>query len=127
VVGSRYVAPPSATNAVLSFTNGLGIVAFSGGNIAAPFTNAVTLLPRAKVINDTTNRLQMNFNLPWGRFGGLVREPGTGALHHFKGAVLQKAGYGAGFFLDKNETGRVYFGPVPDADPEPEPEPIVQP
>jgi hypothetical protein len=125
VEGSRYVAPPTATNSVLNFTNGLGIVAFSGGNTAGPFTNAVTLMPRAKVTNESTNRLQMNFNLPWGRFVGLVREPGTGALHHFKGAVLQKACYGAGFFIDRNASGRVYLGPVPE--PEPEPEPVVQP
>lgn len=123
VVGSRYVAPPTATNSVLNFTNGLGIVAFSGGSTAGPFTNAVTLLPRTKVLNESTNRLQMNFNLPWGRFVGLVREPVTGALHQFKGAVLQKAGYGAGFFIDRNAIGRVYFGPVP----EPEPEPVAQP
>ena len=63
----------------------------------------------------------MNFDLPWGRFVGLVREPGTGALHHFKGVVLQKAGYGSGFFIDRNAIGRVYFGPVP------EPDPVAQP
>ena len=122
MVGSRYATPPASTNTVLQFTNNsLGVMAFFGGSVPSPFTNSITLLPRAKVTNQSTNRLLMNFNLPWGRFVGLVRDPGSGALHHFKGAVLQKANYGAGFFIDRTGVGRVYFGPAPEPEPEPAP------
>lgn len=120
VTGSRYAAPTTVTNMVLNLTNGIGIVACSGGSVTAPFTNEVMLLPRARVSNQSSNRLQMNFNLPWGRFVGTVREPGSGALHHFKGAVLQKANHGAGYFIDKHTTGRVYLGPAPEPQPAPE-------
>jgi hypothetical protein len=108
LIGSSYVAPgtntlfPARTNAV---------VIFSEGDLGAGFTNEVALLPRARVADGGTNKLTLALSQSTGRFSGRVTPPGARRSVVFKGALLQKQGYGGGFFLGTNQSGRVHFGP----------------
>jgi hypothetical protein len=114
--GSRYAIPPTIDDRVLNFEDGL--VVFTSDDPARQIVNEVTLLPRARVVNQSENRLLMNFNLPWGRFVGWVGDPDAGRARHFKGAVLQKANIGGGFFYGDTETGRLDFVAKPPPPPE---------
>lgn len=103
-IGSRYTPP--GTNRVLNVTNAL--VSFSGGNLAAPFTNNVTLTPPVKITNNTpNNRLTMTIVASSGLFSGSVTPQGTLRAIPFKGALLQKQTNGSGFFLGTDQSGRV--------------------
>src|SRR6266542_1522166 len=107
-LGSRYVSP-GTTNRVLDFTNGL--VAFDGGNLLEPFTNRVTLSANNKITNLDTNELTLAITLSSGLLKGSATDPASGKAIVFKGAVLQRQNYGAGYFLGTNQNGRVFFGP----------------
>ena len=107
LVGSSYRAP--GTNSIFGLAN--AIVVFSGGNISENFTNDVTLAPNARVTYGGTNKLKLTLTQKTGQFTGSVTPPGTRKAVPFKGAILQKQGYGGGFFLGTNQSGRVYFSP----------------
>ena len=109
VVGSSYLPPTARTNRVIGLTN--GVVELSGGNLLADFANSVVLTETNKVINLSSNRLNLTLSLPTGLFQGTAFHPTTGQPVPFKGAILQKQNSGAGFFAGTNQTGRVYWGP----------------
>jgi hypothetical protein len=109
LIGSVYRAP--GTNKVLNFTDGL--VAFTEGNLSAGFTNNVGLIANGKVTNASPNRLVLTVVPPTGQFNGSATAPDTTKAIPFKGAVLQKQGYGGGFFLSTNVAGRVEFRAQP--------------
>ena len=111
VIGSRYVPPVGVTNRVLTFTNGL--VGFTGGNLMQPFTNDVTLRLNNKVTNGSSNKLVLTIVPATGLFNGTAMTPDTGRTIVFKGALLQRQDFGAGYFLDTNRIGQVFFGPAP--------------
>ena len=102
--GSAY----TATNRVLSFTN--GFVAFRDGNLGAAFTNNVTLSTSNRVVNASTNPLALTITSGSGMFTGTVKPPGSTKVLTFKGALNQKLGLGTGFFLGTNQGGRAFFG-----------------
>ncbi len=106
LVGSVYRAP--GTNKVLNFDQGL--VAFTEGNLASGFTNTVGLAANGKVTNSSPNKLVLTVAPSTGQFVGSATAPGETKAIPFKGAILQKQGYGGGFFLSTNVTGRVDFG-----------------
>jgi len=107
LVGSFYRAP--GTNTLFGLTN--AVVVFSGGNLNESFTNDVALAAKARVTDPGTNKLKLTLSQKTGRFTGSVRPPGVRKAISFKGAILQKQGYGGGYFLGTNQSGRVYFGP----------------
>jgi uncharacterized repeat protein (TIGR02543 family) len=104
--GSAFVAP-TPTNRVLDLTTGL--VAFTGGNLAANFTNNVTLGADSKVINNSTNKLVLSIQKSSGLMTGSVTPPDQTRSLPFKGAVLQKQKRAGGFIPGTNQTGRVDF------------------
>jgi hypothetical protein len=96
---------------VLEINN--GIVTLSGGNLSAASTVGFTLDSNSKVTIVGTNKLTLNFKLATGLFKGTFREPGGTRKLNFKGAVLQKANNGSGFFLDTDRSGRAVIQSVP--------------
>ncbi len=108
VMGSPFVCP-GRNQPVLSLTN--GVVVFSGGGLAQAFTNRFVMTPGGKVSGFGTNRLSLAFVPSTGMFRGSVKDPGSGRMLAFKGAVLQDQGCGYGFFLGRNrQSGWVYVG-----------------
>jgi len=111
LLGSRYAAPVGSTNTVLNLSN--SIVMFSGGNLSQSFTNDVILGLSSKVTNASPHKLSVTFTLSSGLFSGSFTPTNETAAVPFKGAVLQKANYGAGHFLGTNLSGRVSFDAWP--------------
>jgi hypothetical protein len=110
-VGSRYIAPVGDTNQVIQLTN--GIVTFNGGNMAADFTNTITLNPNSTVVNGSTNAMTFNIRLATGLFIGSVADPDSGDTMTFKGALLQKQNSGSGYLLGTNQSATVSLAPLP--------------
>lgn len=106
LLGSGYRAP--GTNRLFASAN--AEVSFHDGDLGESFTNLVTLLPNAKVADAGTNRLKLTFTQKTGQFSGSVLAPGAKRPLSFKGAILQKQGYGGGFFPGTNRVGHVDFG-----------------
>ena len=112
LLGSRYTRPDGATNLVLALTNAQ--VLLTGGNLLPSLTNDVVLGLSGKIINAGPHILSLNFTLSSGLFSGKVTPAGSTASTSFKGAVLQKANFGSGFFLHTDRSGRVTLdGPSP--------------
>jgi hypothetical protein len=107
LLGSRYAAPVGPTNLVLNLSN--SIVLLSGGNLTPSFTNDVILGLSSKVTNASTHNLKVSFTLSSGLFSGSFTPTNGSAVTSFKGAVLQKANYGAGHYLGTNLSGRASF------------------
>ncbi|MBI3852477.1 MAG: DUF4038 domain-containing protein [Verrucomicrobia bacterium] len=105
VVGSVYVPPVGGSETILNLTNAL--VEFTGGNLAADFTNSVTLAANNRLINQSSNRLTMSFSLPTGTFKGGVTDPASAKSMKLSGVVLQKANIGGGLLLGTNQSSRV--------------------
>ena len=105
IAGSRYTPP--GTNRVINMTN--AAVGFADGNLAADFTNDVSLGADNKVLNLSSNQLTLTIQKPSGLFTGSVTPPGAISAVPFKGAVLQKQNRGSGFILGTNQIGRVQF------------------
>jgi len=108
--GSLYHAPVGKTSRVLQITNGLDIL--FGGDLPGTVTNAVTLEPPSKVVNDGSNKLTHTFALPTGRFTGTLVDAVTKQHVTFNGVVQQKANYASGYFLGTNQSGRVVLSPA---------------
>jgi Bacterial Ig domain/PKD domain/Divergent InlB B-repeat domain/Carboxypeptidase regulatory-like domain/Immunoglobulin domain/Glucodextranase, domain B len=107
LLGSRYAAPVGPTNRVLNLGN--SVVILSGGNLSQAFTNGVILGLSSKVTNASPHKLNVTFTLSSGLFSGTFTPTNETKSVSFKGAVLQKANYGAGHFLGTNLSGRVSF------------------
>jgi len=103
--GGVYVKPPSSTNHVVHLNKAR--MAFSGGNLAAAFTNVVDIGLSSKIINDSTNLMTMSFSLSSGTFSGRVLDPVTKKSRSFGGAVLQKFNVGYGMLLGTNLSSQV--------------------
>jgi glucose/arabinose dehydrogenase len=107
LIGSSYRAP--GTNTLFGRTD--AVVVFRDGNLNESFTNDVALTPKARVTDGGTNKLKLTLTQKTGQFTGSVTPPGTKKAITFKGAILQKQGYGGGYLLGTNQSSRVYFGP----------------
>ena len=107
LLGSRYAVPVGPTNCVLNLSN--AVVLLTGGNLTASFTNDVILGLSSKVTNASTHYLKVTFTLSSGLFSGSFIPTNETKAVSFKGAVLQKANYGAGHFLGTNLCGKASF------------------
>jgi hypothetical protein len=112
--GGFVIEPPTTGSAydssltpVTGFTS--GTVGLSGGNLTSDITNSVTIDARNRVTSDGINGFTLKLNRSRGLFSGSVRDPGTGKRVKFNGAILQKHGFGAGYFSGTNQTGNVSF------------------
>lgn len=106
--GSRYTAP-AAGERVLNLTS--AVLAFEGGDLPEPVQCEIELSTDNKVTNLSTNKLTVTITPATGLFGGSLVHPVTGKAIPFKGALLENANGGGGYFLGTNASGRVQFGP----------------
>ncbi|HLX68813.1 MAG TPA: hypothetical protein VKV04_04215, partial [Verrucomicrobiae bacterium] len=105
VAGSAYDAGASP---LIAFAN--GTLVFSGGNLANPFTNNVSVSGSTIKNSSSTNKLTMKFSASKGTFTGSVVNPFTGVSMPFNCVYLQNEGFGAGDFLGTDQSGGVFFG-----------------
>ncbi len=108
LIGSQYMTPPRGTP-VLNWTN--GSIELSGGNLAAPLTNEITVATNNKVTVTSTNRTTLSITAASGLLRGSFINPGTGRSSSIKGALLQKQQWGGGVFLGTNQTGLLMVQP----------------
>ncbi|MFN7139710.1 MAG: immunoglobulin domain-containing protein, partial [Limisphaerales bacterium] len=108
IIASYYLPPVKGTRA-LEMTN--GTLSFSAGDLPAVQTNEVTLLPNNSFQTSSKTNLKMSIAAATGLIKGNFTHPGFETLVPFKGAVLQKQGFGAGFFMGTNEAGSMFLAP----------------
>ena len=94
---------------VTGFTN--ANVLLTGGNLAGPIANTVTVTTKNKVINVSGSKLTLTLTPSQGLFKGSVLNANTGKSVSFTGALLQKQLTGSGYFLGTNQSGHVSFSP----------------
>jgi hypothetical protein len=104
-----------AVGSVYRFTNGVPVLDFStgqlwlaNGNLAGSFTNEITLDSASK-ITSTNATLKVTVSTSTGSIKGSVANPAGGKPISFTGVVLQQQGFGSGFFVGTNQTGRVFL------------------
>jgi hypothetical protein len=85
-------------------------VAFIGGELDAPITNAVTIAG-SKVTNEGVNKMTMNISPTTGKFAGKVSEGSSGKSLPFSGVILQKQNAGYGLLVGQQQTSRVILAP----------------
>jgi hypothetical protein len=102
------------TGSRFGFTNGVPLLSLNpgqmvllDGNLTTGFTNNISIQPNSKVLNLSSNKLNLVFTVSSGWFKGTVLGPGTGKTIPVSGAVLQKRNDGYGFFLGTNQSGSV--------------------
>jgi hypothetical protein len=103
--GGIYTPPATRADPILALTD--GTITFSGGNLAADFSNDVTLSADDKISNESPNRLTMSFVLSSGLFNGSVTPPSGMRPMPFHGAAFQGDDRGYGYFLGSTESGSV--------------------
>lgn len=108
VDGSPYVAP-AGTGRVLNLTN--AAVNLSGGGLTNAFAEGFALGANRRVATKD-NHLRLRFTTSSGLFSGSAVNPETGGTISFQGVVNQKAINGAGWFMGKQENGRVFLAPT---------------
>jgi hypothetical protein len=103
-VGSLYVMPGASGKAV---TLSSGTVNFSGGDLAASFSNVVSVNAGSLVVNLSQNLMTFFINPGLGTFSGQVTDPNSGNPRSFGGVVLQKQNAGFGFLNGNASSSRV--------------------
>ena len=100
------------------YTNGLpqlgfstGLLSLESGGLSDVITNSVALGLTFHVTG--SNSVNMTFNNSSGLFKTSVTDPSTGKPVVVKGVVLQNQDYGAGLFVNQNETGNALLTPAP--------------
>ncbi len=106
-VGSLYVAPAASDKAVNLSSASVG---FFGGELAANFSNAVSVNAGSQVVNLSPSAMTLGITTGAGTFAGQVVDPATGVTHNFGGVLLQKQNTGYGFMSGVSASSRVVFG-----------------
>jgi hypothetical protein len=106
VVGSEYVMP---ADRVLN-TDSAWLV-FDGGPFASPRTNALSLTNPRRIIGLGPDKVTVRFNAGNGIITGAMTPEEGGRPVRFHGVLLQRHGFGTGYFPGETESGRFYFGP----------------
>lgn len=110
--------PPGLTNRIDAVGSSvLGMVGsahatiiLSGAALDQSLTNTVTVF--GKTVEGSDRAWKMSVNPQTGLFNGSVTEPNGGQKLSFQGALLERSGTGGGFFLNADQSGKVYFGPA---------------
>ncbi|MFO1477402.1 MAG: Ig-like domain-containing protein [Verrucomicrobiota bacterium] len=106
VAGSKFAYTKGVP--LLGYTN--GVVEMSNGNLE-DFIYPIFIGATGKVTS--TNKLSVTISTSAGSFKGTVPNPATGKGISVNGVILQKQGYGSGFFLGTNESGRIFLSQPP--------------
>jgi hypothetical protein len=109
-IGSRFTRPVYPAGHVLGATSAQ--LQFAGGNFPLPFGNDITFGPSDRVVNLSSNRLNLVVSTS-GLFTGTVIDPATGRQHTYGGALLQKLQAGYGQAMGTNQTSRVVLETLP--------------
>ena len=107
VVGSAYAPPPVASSS--------GAVVLEGGNLELAVSNSFVLNPNYQAVNQGSRRLNLTITKNDGTFRGNENTATAPArwTTDFRGVLLQKMGGGYGYFLGTNQSGRVWYTPLP--------------
>jgi hypothetical protein len=109
-IGSAYQPPSASVPRMLPFTN--AVLVLTGGNLAVPITNSVTIGPRNKVVDTTlVHKLTLTLGPSLGTFKGSLINPATGKRFAVNGAILQNQEAGSGCFSGTNQFGQVILVP----------------
>jgi hypothetical protein len=110
--GARYT-PPASSEPALTWTD--GAFRWSGGNLAAPAANAITLLPGGKLRDNGGDVAGLSFRLSrsTGVFRGRFVHPESGRRTAYAGILDPLQDVGAGYFLGADQGGRVNLEPAP--------------
>ena len=80
----------------------------AGGDLTSSITNDLTLSANNRVLNLSSNKMTLTFNLPTGTFRGTVADPNLPTKRiAVNGAVLQGANVGRGYFVGTTQSGTV--------------------
>jgi hypothetical protein len=105
ITGSRYIVPGAGQN-ILTSTN--AVLVLSGGGLAQPLTNAISLGPNGRVMNPQAGvNLTMGFNTGTGLFHGHIAGPGLTGVVPLNGVALQEDNSALGYFLGSSQSGAV--------------------
>jgi len=107
--GSVYTPPAYRGGEILTLTN--GTVTLSGGDVAAAFTNSISLGGLDHATDLSSNPLTLTFLPGRGLFTGHVQDPATGDILPFSGAVFQKLETGYGMHLGADQSSQVVITP----------------
>ncbi|HEY0722622.1 MAG TPA: hypothetical protein VGD41_01235, partial [Pyrinomonadaceae bacterium] len=81
-------------------------------HLTSGYTNNLSIGIEGRFDNAGPQNLTMRVTVPKGLFTGILSPIDGSAPIPFKGALLQKAGYGSGFFLGTNQSGRILLTPA---------------
>ena len=95
--------------APLNLTNGVVIV-YGRQTFHPAVTNQFSLSAANKVTS--SDKLNVAITITSGLFKGTAFNPATGTSIPISGVLLQNQTNGFGFFINDNESGSVYFGPI---------------
>ncbi len=98
LIGSRYVAPAAGASPV-NWPD--PIIRFAGADLPEPAVN-----PLASA-SPGPWQFKLRVSPLTGLFAGLVQQPGVLGPVPFRGAVVQKAGFGGGYFPGTHQSGQV--------------------
>ncbi|HEU5123273.1 MAG TPA: hypothetical protein VFW05_04325 [Verrucomicrobiae bacterium] len=104
-IGSRF----SKTNSPFTVFDS-GRVIFDGGNPPVAIENEIAISRKSRISNLGTNKLSMKIS-GQGVFKGKFVNPNTGRATAFSGVMLQKQGFGGGYFISTEESGKVMLEP----------------
>jgi hypothetical protein len=107
-IGSIYHRPPG-TNHAIDLSN--DSVVFSGGNLAADFTNTITTAKSGRISNQSSNRMTINFSAATGKLTGSVVPPSGGKAIPFSGMAFQRMNSGFGFMPGTDQSSSVTVSP----------------
>jgi len=99
---------PTGSRIVGKFGFSKGAAILSGGSINASVTNGVVVI--GNVVHSSTSTLKLTANPQTGLFNGSVVDPNSGQKLLFQGVLLERSGTGGGFFLNADQSGKVYLG-----------------
>lgn len=94
----------------LDASGGVATVSLNGAGYADEVTQNLTVGTDHKVVVTTTPSggvLTLSIAANTGTFTGTIRKPGTTKTLNLKGAFLQGAGFGAGYFTDGSASGYI--------------------
>jgi hypothetical protein len=113
--GKESVYPGGLTNVLDAVGSSIGALlpahklVLSGGALDSSLTSHIMVVGKSVSSSDNSG-LKMSFNPSTGLFSGSLMN--NGQKLSFQGAVLEKSGIGGGFFLNADQSGKVYFGPA---------------
>jgi hypothetical protein len=108
MIGSTYNVPSPGTRPVLNLPS--TSIAFTSGDIGSGFANAISIGPSSRIVNYSSNQLNMTFSIPNGTFQGTVINPVNNRMLPFNGVAFQKSASGYGLLFGTHQSSSVLFG-----------------